>query len=105
MRGVRSTGLEIEHWHLLSTWIPCQTPRICGFIYTPSTLLLKAPDLMLPLHMAPPPSLYPSGLCSHVGGLPLPLSLSLPTPCFVFLISAPPWDLLSVWPAVYCLSP
>lgn len=48
MRGVPSMGLEIESWHLPSTWIPCQASRICGFIYMPSTLLLKAPALADP---------------------------------------------------------
>lgn len=48
MRGVRSAGLEIESWHLPSTWIPCQASCICGFLYTPSTLLLKAPALADP---------------------------------------------------------
>lgn len=37
MRGVPSTGLEIESWHLPSTWIPCQAACICGFIYMPNT--------------------------------------------------------------------
>ena len=48
MRGVPFMGLEIESWHLLSTWIPCQASCICGFIYMPSTLLLKAPALAVP---------------------------------------------------------
>lgn len=74
MRGVPSMGLEIESWHLLSTWIPCQASCICGFIYMPSTLFLKAPALadpsawnLLPpdLHMASPS--LPSGLCSNAG--------------------------------------
>lgn len=80
MRGVPSTGLEIESWHLPSTWIPCQASCICGFIYMPSMLLLKASALADPsawniltpdLHMVSPcffhatPAIAPAPIVSH----------------------------------------
>lgn len=86
MRGVPSMGLEIESWHLLSTWIPCQASCICGFIYMPSMLLLKAPALAAPsawsilppdLHVVSPS--LPSPTCSSVG--PAVTSPALPPAC------------------------
>ena len=96
MRGVPSMGLEIESWHLLSTWIPCQASCICGFIYMPSMLLLKAPALADPsawnilppdLHMVSPLLLL--GPCSHVGpGIaPAPSTPHLLSPTLCFYIA------------------
>lgn len=92
MRGVSSTGLEIESWHLPSTWIPCQASCICGFIYMPSLLLLKDPALAEPsawnllphLRMAPPCFLQVS---TPVQGLPLSLSPALPSPSTLLCVS------------------
>lgn len=36
VRGAHSTALEIGSWHLLSTWIPCQAPCMCGCSRTPT---------------------------------------------------------------------
>lgn len=90
MRGVSSAGLEIESWHLLSTWILCQASCICGFIYMPSSLLLELPHLLNPLLKPPSPRrlspLPPSGLCSSAGPAIVPApgtALSLhPALCF-----------------------
>lgn len=93
MRGVSSAGLEIESWHLLSTWILCQASCICGFIYMPSRLLLKAPALAEPsaetsfpqkvFPLASFRSLLQCGSCH----CPCPGHCPLPPPCFVFLCS------------------
>lgn len=70
--GVHSIGLEIEDWHLQSTWIPCQAPCMCGCSNPPS-MRVKAATFtsgclsvsLSDLPVAPPP--FPSGLCSILG--------------------------------------
>ena len=96
MRGVPSMGLEIESWHLLSTWIPRQASCICGFIYMPSTLLLKAPALADPSAWnILPPDLHmvsaPGSSCHR----PCPQHGPLPPPALGFSLA---WVTMRTWP-------
>ena len=90
MGGGPSTGLDIESWHLLSTWILCQASCICGFIYMPSTLLLKAPALADPSawNLLPPRSPHGSPSLLQVSAIiaPAPSAPHSLSPAFVVLL-------------------